>query len=246
MRIPYRLKKIWWKIFPPKSPIAKTLRVSLKQLNSVEIGGPSPYFGARGFLPLYDVLQSCDNAICAPSNEHAAYPADHSPYLNSLPGKNYLMDASEALPGKYQCILSSHVLEHLSNPLKTLECWKQNLIEPGFLLAVVPYKENTFDHRRPITSFNHLLEDYDADTTESDQTHLEEIRQLHDFSKHNFKPNAQEYNVMLDDNHFYRVAHHHVFDLDLLEQCFLWADFEIVVSETIDSISNLVLAKLKS
>ena len=73
----------------------------------------------------------------------------------------------KALPSKYQCILSSHVLEHLSNPLKTLECWKQNLIEPGFLLAVVPYKENTFDHRRPITSFNHLLEDYDADTTES-------------------------------------------------------------------------------
>ena len=55
-----------------------------------------------------------------------------------------------------------------------------------------------------------------------------------------------EYNVMLDNNHFYRVAHHHVFDLDLLEQCFLWADFEIVISETIDSISNLVLAKLKS
>ena len=50
---------------------------------------------------------------------------------------------------------------------------------------------------------------------------------------------------MLDDNHFYRVAHHHVFDLDLLEQCFC-IDFEIVVSETIDSISNLVLAKLKS
>ena len=246
MRIPYRLKKIWWKVFPPKSTIANTLQIILKDLNSIEIGGPSPYFSSRGFLPLYDALQSCDNVICAPSNEHASYPENHSPYLNYLPGKNYLLDASKTLPGKYQCILSSHVLEHLSNPLKTLELWKQHLMEPGFLLAVVPYKQNTFDHKRPNTSFSHLLEDYKANTSEFDKTHLDEIRKLHDFSKHNFDPGPQEYNAMLDDNQFYRVAHHHVFDLALLIQCVLWADFEIVFSETIDPVSNLVLAKLKS
>ena len=246
MRIPYRFKKIWWKAFPPKSPITNTLRATLKDLNAIEVGGPSPYFDLRGFLPLYDVLKTCDNAICAPSNVHATYPADRSRYLNFLPGKNHLMDASESLPNKYQCILSSHVIEHLSNPLKTLELWKRHLIKPGFLLAIVPYKENTFDHRRPNTTFSHLLEDYEANTSETDQTHLNEIRQLHDFSKHNFDPDPKQYNAMLNNNEFYRVAHHHVFDLDLLVQCFLWANFEIVFSETIDPISNLILAKLKS
>ena len=110
------------------------------------------------------------------------------------------MDASESLPNKYQCILSSHVIEHLSNPLKTLE-WKRHLIKPGFLL-IVPYKENTFDHRRPNTTFSHLLEDYEANTSETDQTHLNEIRQLHDFSKHNFDPDPKQYNAMLNNNEY--------------------------------------------
>ena len=84
MRIPYRFKKIWWKAFPPKSPITNTLRATLKDLNAIEVGGPSPYFDLRGFLPLYDVLKTCDNAICAPSNVHSTYPADRSRYLNFL------------------------------------------------------------------------------------------------------------------------------------------------------------------
>ena len=137
------------------------------------------------------------------------------------------MDASKALPRKYQCILSSHVLEHLSNPLKTLECWKQNLIEPGFLLAVVPYKENTLTiedlTQLSIIYWKIMMPIH----LKQIKLILNEIRQLHDFSKHNFDPDAQQYNAMLNNN-FYRVAHHHVFDLDLLVQCFLWADFEIV------------------
>ena len=245
MRIPYRLKKIFWQYFPPKSPLSKSLRIHLKNLTSLEIGGPSPYFSDRGFLPLYNSLKSCDNVICAPSNIHASYPENETQYLKSLPGKNYLMDASKSLPNKYQCILSSHVIEHLSNPLKTIQLWKNNLIAPGYMLAIVPYKENTFDHRRPDTSFSHLLEDYNLNIPESDQTHMQEIRKFHDFAKHNFDPSPADYNRMLDENEYYRVAHHHVFNLNLLEQCMIWADLKIIFSATIDPISNLILAKLK-
>ncbi len=245
MRVPYRLKQFWWRFFPPKSSFSKSIRIHLKDLESLEIGGPSPYFTQRGFLPLYDSLRSCDNAICSPTNIHASYPQNGSDYLSSIPGKNYLIDASQALPNQYQCILSSHVIEHLSNPLKSIQLWKSNLMEPGYLLIIAPYKQNTFDHKRPDTNFNHLLEDYNLDISESDRTHFDEIRQFHDFSKHNFDPSPADYYCMLNDNEHYRIAHHHVFSLDLLEQCIDWADLKIILSTTIDPISNLILAKLK-
>ena len=92
---------------------------------------------------------------------------------------------------------------------------------------------------------SHLLEDYNLNIPESDQTHMHEIRKFHDFAKHNFDPSPADYNRMLDENEYYRVAHHHVFNLNLLEQCMIWADLKIVFSATIDPISNLILAKLK-
>ena len=45
---------------------------------------------------------------------------------------------------------------------------------------VVPHKDKTFDHNRPVTSLNHLEEDLDNDVDEDDLTHLPEILELHD------------------------------------------------------------------
>ena len=70
------------------------------------------------------------------------------------------------------------MLEHVANPIKALSEWKR--ITSGKIILIVPRKDFNFDHKRPITSFNHLLEDFDNDVNESDLTHLDEILSLHD------------------------------------------------------------------
>ena len=53
----------------------------------------------------------------------------------------------------------------------------------GKIVLVLPDKEYTFDVKRPYTSFEHLLEDYENKTTENDATHFEEVIKLHESAK---------------------------------------------------------------
>lgn len=48
---------------------------------------------------------------------------------------------------------------------------------------VLPFKEKTFDHKRPVTSIEHILEDYNLNIDERDNTHFDEILNLHDLSR---------------------------------------------------------------
>ena len=43
--------------------------------------------------------------------------------------------------------------------------------------------DNNFDKKRPITSFEHLLDDYKNNMDEDDLTHMDEVIKLTDFSK---------------------------------------------------------------
>ena len=57
------------------------------------------------------------------------------------------------------------------------------MVKPGgTLVVVVPDRRQTFDRRRPITPFEHLLQDHERNMGEDDLTHLEEILRLHDFA----------------------------------------------------------------
>jgi len=58
----------------------------------------------------------------------------------------------------YLC--SSHVLEHLSEPLTSLWEWHRVLRRGGFLYLVVPDKRFTFDHTRKVTDTSHHLEEF--------------------------------------------------------------------------------------
>jgi len=40
----------------------------------------------------------------------------------------------------------------------------------GMLVLVVPHPKRTFDHRRPVTTMAHLLEDERGETGEDDQS----------------------------------------------------------------------------
>ncbi len=84
--------------------------------------------------------------------------------------------------GKYDFLLASHCLEHMANPSCAFQEWLRVLKKKGVIFLVLPDKGGTFDDRRPVTAFSHLVRDLEMQTPEDDFTHLEEILTLHDLA----------------------------------------------------------------
>uniref|UniRef100_A0A915EP30 Methyltransferase type 11 domain-containing protein n=1 Tax=Ditylenchus dipsaci TaxID=166011 RepID=A0A915EP30_9BILA len=55
-------------------------------------------------------------------------------------------------------VLSSHVIEHFYDPIKTIEEWLRVVKPNGYVFIVVPHKERTFDLARNRTSLAELIE----------------------------------------------------------------------------------------
>lgn len=91
---------------------------------------------------------------------------------------DFLSDA-RALPiadGTLDYLCSSHVLEHLPNPIAALHEWHRVLRPGGLLYLVVPDKRFTFDEPRAVTSVEHLLRDFQEGTTAADDAaHVDEF-----------------------------------------------------------------------
>ena len=62
--------------------------------------------------------------------------------------------------GSQDFIIANHFLEHCRNPLGTLETFLDRIKPKGILYIIVPDKRFTFDSKRKITSFAHLVGDY--------------------------------------------------------------------------------------
>ena len=133
---------------------------------------------------------------------------------------------------KYDFVISSHTIEHISNPLKALLEWKRVLKRGGVLLLVCPHKERTFDHKRAVTKVEHLLQDYERDVDEHDLTHLPEILQLHDLSMDPTSRGLQDFVARSKDNFRNRALHHHVFDNDLVVQMVSITGFKLLFVAT--------------
>lgn len=65
-----------------------------------------------------------------------------------------LRDASEDF------IIANHFLEHCENPIKAMINFVRVLRKGGTLFLSIPDKRYTFDRKRQVTSFNHLLQDF--------------------------------------------------------------------------------------
>ena len=72
-------------------------------------------------------------------------------------------------------VASSHVLEHVANPLAALAEWHRVLRHGGIIYLVVPDRRKTFDHRRPVTPAGHMLADFRNGVTQSDATHIDDF-----------------------------------------------------------------------
>jgi len=208
-------------------------RVALSGSMGLEIGGPTPWFGERGSLPVYSVLKNLDNCTFARStmwgtfNQGTTYRFDK----NKPPGHQFISEASdlhEIETGSYDCLLASHALEHLANPIKGLFEWRRVIREGGHLLLVVPHRDGTFDHRRPVTTLQHMVEDFENNTDERDMTHLDEVISLHDVGVDPAVKDIPSFRERCLHNHENRCLHHHVFDSELAIRLLDYTKFQVL------------------
>lgn len=130
------------------------------------------------------------------------------------------------LDSHYDFVLSSHMLEHTANPLQALYAWRRVLRPGGSLLLVLPDKHWTFDHLRPITEMQHLIDDFEAGRGEEDLTHVPEVLRLNDLSR-NWPITRKQLEESAWRNPELRYIHHHVFDTRLVRQILQHCGFAI-------------------
>jgi SAM-dependent methyltransferase len=57
-------------------------------------------------------------------------------------------------------VIANHVLEHIEDPIETLEHWLRVIRPGGILFLTLPDARHTFDAPRPRTTVDHLLRDH--------------------------------------------------------------------------------------
>jgi SAM-dependent methyltransferase len=181
----------------------------------LEIGGPSALFGAGGILPLYPRLEAVDGVQWATTTFwHELDPSTGYTPEGERTGDLHILDdvnLSGVAAEHYDIVFSSHVIEHIANPLGALAAWRRVSVREGYVLIVAPHMEGTFDRRRALTPLAHMVEDQEQETGEDDLTHVEEAIALHDRRRDIFPFTAAELATQFRDNAKTRFLHHHTF-----------------------------------
>jgi SAM-dependent methyltransferase len=205
-----------------------------KGRKGIEIGGPSAEFSSG--LPVYPVVESLDGVNFGGQTiweGQVKAGKDLYNYGEVKRGTQFIAEATnlEGVPSAaYDFVISSNCLEHVANPLKALVEWRRTLKPGGLLLLLLPVKDGNFDHRRPITSFDHLLNDYLSGIGEDDLTHLDEILRLHDLERDKVAGSLEQFRKRSLCNLDNRALHHHVFDGALATKMLSFANFEVMYS----------------
>jgi SAM-dependent methyltransferase len=193
-------------------------RVQVENRLGLEIGGPSGIFADSGALPIYRYVASLDNCVFAGETLWEGVRAEGQTYTyhrRKAKGFNFIREATD-LRGitdhAYDFVLSSHNLEHIANPVKALKEWIRVLKPGGALILILPDYHCTFDRGRRPTTVQHMQEDYARGVEETDQTHVAEILELHDFSRDPGAGTPESFRERSSRNFENRCLHHHVFD----------------------------------
>ncbi|MDM7943738.1 MAG: methyltransferase domain-containing protein [Hydrogenophaga sp.] len=215
-------------------PEAEVYCARLKGKLGLEIGGPSTLFATQ--LPVYQLVRQLDGVNFSASTiwEGDLEAGNTFRFHGWKKGRQFVADAtdlSQIGSESYDFLLSSNCLEHVANPLKAMSEWVRVVKRNGHLLLALPNKAANFDHRRPVTSFQHLLEDFHKDVGEDDLTHLDEILRLHDLSMDPPAGTRESFQRRSLDNVHNRTLHHHVFDRELIGKIFEHAGLDVIAQQ---------------
>jgi len=232
-------------------PKRKLLRLCFKLKGKIglEIGGPSTFFRPISFFPVYlfanriDVVNYSNETVW----EGKIAVGNTYNYFKNKTGHQYIAEATDTKirNSSYDFVLSCHSLEHVANPLKALLEWKRLLKEKGVLVLVLPEKKITFDHKRNYTSFGHIIRDYQNNVDENDNTHFEEIINLHDINRDKGVTSLEELKVRIKENYKNRCIHHHVFNLATIKQILEYCGYEVLHQQEVHHFHLVTVARLK-
>ena len=204
-----------------------------REKNGIEIGGPS-YHHFKKRIPIYKVINKLDNVNFSSSSYWEGSNIKTGKYFNYYKneiGYQYICEATnmyEIRNEKYDFLLSSNCLEHIANPLKAIKEWTRIIKNMAYIFIIVPNKKSNFDHKRPFTKFDHVLSDFKNNIEENDLSHLDEILSFHDLSKDLAAGSYENFKTRSLKNYQNRFLHHHVFNLELLEQSLIFFKYRIV------------------
>ena len=215
---------------------------------ALEIGGPTPLFQRKNKkFPIYSQLLKLDNCNFNEANFWSSLKdGELIKFDNKNSGKQIISDASDLSKIEsfsYDILLNSHVIEHIANPIKALFEWKRVIKVEGILVIVVPHKDGTYDHKRPVTKLDHLIEDYNTNISENDTTHFHEVLELHDIE---MDTTIQDYNDHYErtiDNSKRRIVHHHVFDTKLVVDMIDFVGFRIIDVQLLEPYNIIIIAQ---
>jgi SAM-dependent methyltransferase len=235
--------------FPRTVANLEAYRSDLAGKRGLEIGGPSGILGVGGPLPIYDVLESLDNCLYSSRTIWTGEVAGNASFVydrNKQPGNQIFCEASHLGPvsdSSYECVIASHCLEHVANPLRALQEWRRVLAPQGVFLMVLPHKDGTFDWRRPTTALEHMVTDFENNVGEEDLTHLPEILALHDLRRDEAAGTLDQFRERCLDNLSMRAIHHHVFDTHTALAVVDRASFQILQVSTFRPYHIMILAR---
>ena len=236
-------------VFRPKAQCLELAKKIVKTRKGLEIGGPSPAFGERGILPIYPWIDSLDNCNFSGKTTWEGEIVDGKTFqyrADRTPGTQFISEASNLHnieSATYDYLLSSHVIEHLANPVQGLQEWLRTLKTDGHMVILIPHYTKTFDHRKPVTSLSHLLDDFADCTGENDLTHLEEILEFHDLTRDPGAGTFEDFAKRSRLNFQNRCLHQHVFDNQLAIELMSYMNLQILSFENIRPNHILLIAK---
>ncbi len=183
----------------------------------LEIGGPSQSI-FNELVPVYRHAARVDNCNFATDTIWEAALREGETFVfrpGRRPGRQFICDASDLsnIPDEtYDFVMSSHVIEHIANPIRALREWRRVLKPGGAAIFVVPHRDYGFDHRRPLTTLEHMLDDFERCVGDHDDTHLQETIELIDYSMIPF--DREKLTAIGRDVLHTRGLHHHTFNED--------------------------------
>lgn len=218
----------------------------LKDKEGLELGGPSVFFHPSG---IYTVPKKLDNVIFTESTlwNVTKKNTDYTFNGKTVPGKVFISDIVDLNIIKdksYDFIFASHILEHVVNPLKGLSEITRVLKDDGICILILPWKETTFDHKRPISSFSKLLDNYNNNRDEVYiDDYLPEIKEFYDLSRDPPAGTMEQFLERCKKNYENRALHVHVFDFNLIEECLKYFNYKIIDTQFVKPYHQIVVGQ---
>ncbi len=212
------LHAAYGKLRPLRAQAFSTTAALLQGKSGLEIGGYSQVFSPKGIFPAYTIVGQLDNCNYGNATVWEGHIQTGQTFRfnpDKPAGRQYVLEATDMhqiADAQYDFVLSSHVLEHTANPLRALHEWLRILKPDGTLVMLLPHKDGTFDHRRPVTTLAHIQADFEQQMGEDDLTHMAEILALHDLQRDPEAGDFEAFKARSAHNADNRCFHHHVFN----------------------------------